>query len=212
MLNIDQSRLTIKQFFLTGKQEHLQRKSVIVPYDTKPEYSYLVVEGYVKVVSHSSKGSERIHYLYGPGDFFSVSLLFEKRMPRIEFVAFTDVKLMKKTMTDTKKFFNSEPSSLLAILYQQTSTYTRIINLNMGSAEHRVAYRLQTLCQRFGKQVDEHSVIEIPITLQDIANMVRLTRESTGKIMVDLERKGCIHFGRRNIVVYPKRLSQFTEE
>jgi len=52
----------------------------------------------------------------------------------------------------------------------------------------------------------------MPITLQDIASMVRLTRESVGKVMAELEREGCAHFGRRNIIVYPNRLQEVAQE
>jgi len=212
MFDITHARASLKEFFSNGKREFAARKAVIIPYDDLSDRVFLVVEGYVKVGSHGSTGSEHIHYLYGPGDFFPVIRLFSDIQVRAEFVAFPDIVILSKPVTDTMRFFEDDPHAMLAIMRQQASTYSRIVNLNMGKAKHRVAYRILILCQRFGKRQADHIVIEVPITLQDIANMVRLTRESVGKVMAELEREGRVHFGRRNIIAYPDKLQELAEE
>jgi CRP/FNR family cyclic AMP-dependent transcriptional regulator len=212
MLEVEQTHRLLANFFSKGKKVHHQRKNVIIPYNAKTDCAYFIVEGYIKVLSHSSKENERIHYLYGPGDFFPVTCLFEDTSFQVEFVALTDVVTLRQPLPAIKEFIESCPSSLLAIAYQQTSTYGRIINLNMGNAEQRIAQRILALCEKFGKKNDNHFILEIPITQQELANMVRLTRERTGKVIAELEHKGCMHFGRRDIIVYPKKLREITEE
>ncbi len=89
----------------------------MIPYDDTSSRVFLVDEGYVKVVSHSSSGSERIHYLYGPGDFFPVIRLFSDIEVRAEFVAFTDTVILSKSVSDTTGFFENNPHAMLAILH-----------------------------------------------------------------------------------------------
>lgn len=104
MFDINHARTSLKDFFSNGKRDTLPRKAVVIPYDDTSSRVFLVDEGYVKVVSHSSSGSERIHYLYGPGDFFPVIRLFSDIEVRAEFVAFTDTVILSKSVSDTTGF------------------------------------------------------------------------------------------------------------
>lgn len=211
MLDITKAQALLLKFFADGKKEHFDRKAVIIQYDQPIDSTYYIVEGCVKIISHDSKGHERIHYLYGPGDFFPVTWLTGTTIFRIEFVAFSKVSLLKKSLNDTNKDFEREPYSLLAIVNQQTSAYDRIINLNMGSARQRVAYRILMLCFKFGKKVGDHYLIDLPLTLQELADMVRLTRERAGTVIAELERNGCLIMSRRNIIVYDEQLRKYAE-
>lgn len=79
------------------------------------------------------------------------------------------------------------------------------MNLDLGSAEQPVAYRLITLGYRFG-QLDvsgEFYRIRIVITIQELADMIRLSYETTGKVLADFEANGYIAYGRQKVVVYP---------
>jgi CRP-like cAMP-binding protein len=211
MLDISKAQLSLHKLFSEGKKQHCEPKSVIIHSNQIIDSTYFILDGYVKVHSHDSKGNERIHFLYGPGDFFPVTSLTSTLPSHIEFSAFTKVTIMQRTIQDMHKGFEDNPYSLLAIMYQQTSAYDRIINLNMGSAQQRVAHRVLTLCFRFGNKSGDHYLIDIPITLHDLANMVRLTREHTGTVVAELERKGCLVMGRRSIIVYDEQLKKYAE-
>lgn len=211
MLDIKKAQALLQNFFSDGEKAYFERKSVIIQYDQPIDSTYYIVEGCVKIISHDSKGRERIHYLYGPGDFFPVTWLFGNTTFKIEFVAFSHVTVLRKSLMDTNTAFEREPYGLLAIINQQTSAYDRIINLNMGSATQRVAYRILILCFKFGKKVGNHYLIDLPLTLQELADMVRLTREHAGTVIAELERNGCLIMGRRNIIVYDEQLKKYAE-
>lgn len=206
MLDPNKAQFLLRDFYSGGMSKLYRRKSVIIQYDQSPDSTYFIVEGSVKMISHDRRGNERIHYLYGSGDIFPVTWLFSERDFQIEFVAFTDVTLYSRSIKDTREHFEQEPYSLLSVVTQQTLAYERIVNLNIGNAVQRTAHRILTLCFKFGKKVDNHYIIDMPITLQDLADMVRLTREHTGTVVAELERKGCLVMGRRSIIVYDEQL------
>lgn len=196
------ARKLFSEFFKTGKRQVYTRRSTIIPYNYDMTNGYMILEGCVKVVSHTENGSERIHYLYGPGEFFPVTWVLGNVTYDVEFSAFTQVTVMTKSLESIRRFFETNPISLLDLLEQQTAACGRIINLNLGDAEQRVAYRMTTLAQRFGRKVDDHFVIDMNITMQELADMVRLTRETVGKIVADFEKKGYLIMGRNKTVVY----------
>ncbi len=211
MLDTTKAHTLLHDFFSDGVKREYKRKSLIVSYSAPADSIFYIVEGAVKIISHDANGQERIHSLYGPGEVFPVSWIFCDTKFQVEFVAFSNVTILKKSLKETNAFFEREPYSLVSLVRQQADTFDRIVNLNMRSAHQRVAYRVLILCFKFGNKVGNHYLIDLPITLQELADMVRLTRERTGLVIADLESSGCLVMGRRNIIVYDEQLKKHAD-
>ena len=211
MLDTTKAQMLLNDFFADGKTKEYKRKSVIVSYGSPVNSIFYIAEGAGKIISHDANGRERIHALYAPGNLFPVSWLFCETKYEIEFVAFSDVTILQKSLKETNAFFEREPYSLVSLVRQQADIFDRIVNLNMRSAHQRVAYRVLMLCFKFGNKAGDHYVIDLAITLQELADMVRLTRERTGRVIADLESNGCLVMGRRNIIVYDEQLKKHAD-
>jgi CRP-like cAMP-binding protein len=211
-MDVDKAHKQLTSFFATGKELSFERRGTIIGYGESVTHAYLITEGCVKVMSYTASGSERIHYLYGPGELFPVTWLFGPKKFEISFTALSKVTIQQKPIKDVIEYFEKEPYALLAVLDQQSAAYGRIINLNLGTAEQRLAYRLITMASRFGKCEGDHYVVTLPLTMQELADMVRLTRETAGKIIAKFEQKGYVIFGRQQILIYPEELKKLSEE
>jgi CRP/FNR family cyclic AMP-dependent transcriptional regulator len=68
----------------------------------------------------------------------------------------------------------------------------RILTLEYRTVRERIIAFLLNMGQRFGKQMDEGLLIEVPLRHQDIASSVNATRETTSREISGLERKGLL--------------------
>jgi CRP-like cAMP-binding protein len=204
-----QYRNKLITFLETGKKLHFKRKETVLQTEpSREEGYYWIMSGYVKVCSYTKAGNERIHYIYGPYDLFPIGWTFSRPYMAVSFVAMNDVTLIRKTTDEFNDFIREEPFVMTEIVRMQLNMHDRIYNLNLDNAEERVAHKLLTFAIRFGVRSGEQVVIDIPLTQQELADTVRLSRETIGKILNDLEDKGYIILGRKRILVYNEKLSK----
>lgn len=202
----------LHQFLKSGKKISFKRKEVILHGDLQRTMThYWITKGYVKVISLTRSGTERIHYIYGPNDMFPIGWLFGGSDEWVSFVALGNVSLITKSSKDFSDFISKEPYGMSEITRMQFNMHDRIYNLNLDSPEDRVAHCILSLAQRFGVNSGPHVMIDIPLTQQEFADMVRLSRETAGKVLNEMEDKGYIILGRRRILVYTKKLSEILE-
>ncbi len=203
-----QYRNKLIKFLETGKKLHFRRKETVLQTDpSRIEGYYWITKGYVKVCSYTKSGTERIHYIYGPYDLFPIGWTFNRPHMEVSFVAINDVEVTTKTSDEFNEFIRGEPFIMTEIIHLKLSMHDQIYNLNLDSAEERVAHKILTFAFRFGVQSGDQVTIDLPLTQQEFADSVRLSRETTSKILNDFENNGYIIIGRKKMVVYNEKLS-----
>jgi CRP-like cAMP-binding protein len=206
------ANVLLKSCFTKSSLTAFRRHSIVLQDFKKSEFAYLIEDGYIKVISYSDSGEEIIHYIYGKGEVFPLNQLFLTQLLNIYFIAFTDVTVWTKPIDEFMTFLENNPSALMPLMYQQSMLYNRIVNLNMGESKQRIAYRLVRLAERFGTEEGDYSRIDMKITIQELASMVRLSRETTGKVIKQFENKGYLVFGRQHIIVNTDMLQKLIEK
>jgi CRP-like cAMP-binding protein len=202
----------LRDYFDKGRREVFERRQTILGYDAAPENAYLITSGCVKVSSYTSSGNERIHYIYKKDEIFPVTLVFRGKLIDPAFIAFTRVALKSRPIKEFRKFIIEEPLVLRTVVDQQMEVFDRIFNLNIVITEQRVADRLMTLGERFGDKEEGRFVIKFPLTIKELADMVNLSRETTGRVLTKFEERGLVIIGRQNIVIYPDKLSRIIDK
>ncbi len=89
----------------------------------------------------------------------------------------------------------------------------RINSLTQLKAEDKVLYALEFLCRRFGnrKKGLQKVRILVPISQQDFANIVGLTRETVSTVMNSLRRKRVVKYrGIEGFEVNAKKIEELT--
>jgi CRP/FNR family transcriptional regulator len=76
----------------------------------------------------------------------------------------------------------------------------RIISLEYRSVRERLISFLLTNAKRFGKQVKNGIVLDVPLRHQDIASSISATRETTSRELAVLERQGLIARDKQSII------------
>lgn len=207
----------LADFFNDGQSRPYRRKEVIASNFVNDDKIFRLEKGYVKVVSYSSRGDQQIFHIYGPGEIFPMTKLpFTPGKPlafvnSLNFVAVCEVTVQERRLDDYNDLLIRKPQLLLQTVVQQNFIYDRLHNLSMESAQQKVAYRLLVLGDRFGIVHDDHTVISLPITIQEIADTINLSRETTGRVLNDLESRGFIMLSRKSILLYTAPLEKMLD-
>lgn len=200
-----------EEFFNKGLTKTFDRRQTIIGYAQSQENLYFITSGTVKVVSYTDTGGEIIHYIYKPSEIFPNTRILGEKVYSLTFIAFTKTITKSRSINEFRALIAREPVILFKILLQQEGIFARIFNLNLGSAEQRLAHRLIGLAERLGRHEGEQRIIEVPLTIKELADSVRLSRETTGRIMKKFEQQGLIVAGRHHLVIYPEKLCAILE-
>ena len=173
---------------------------------------HLIKSGFVKRYLISNDGNLAIQVLYGPGYIFPVTLAFQALLdqeiyegPEIYYYeAMTDTELYRLDETTLVEAVKSNPGlykDLFSVAGRRLhATLHGLENLTLRTSYKRVAHELAYLALEFGEQKGSSVELSLPLTHQDLANILSVTRETVSTCMVDLREKGLIKTNR-NIVI-----------
>lgn len=211
-MDFTEARAKLHAFFETGTELYYKKRSVILGFAEGPDRAFWVTKGRVGVTSSNSEGVERTQHIYEEKELFPVKWIFQGEQHDVAFVALTDVAVRTKSLTDFKTFITEQPDTMLAIINQQIAVFAGLVNLHYETAEQKIAFRLLTLTRRFCTCVDKHPTVNCPVTVQELASTIRVSRETTGRVLNKFEKQGLVILQRQNIVAYPEKLKKFLED
>ena len=157
---------------------------------------YYIESGFVKVYSVNSRGEEYILVVYGPGELFPFVWLHRRPNRSIFYEALTPCGVLRvrqahlahAVRTDVLIAFEMVERSL----EQHGVLVDRISNLQYKFARERLVYYLLYLARRFGALNGSEYEIGLRVSHQVVASNVNLSRESVGREIDRLLRKGTI--------------------
>ncbi len=183
-----------------------------------PPCVYVVKKGVIKTYNLTSRGEEKPITYDVRYESFPISWVFSK-MAQAQFFydAFTDVELYCVPRENYQRFLKQNPDVLYELHSFLVSRYvnmqTRINALEQSKAATKVVNTIHYLCLRYGKDIKENLVrIQLPMTQQELANFMGLTRETTGIELKRLQREGVLSYRRQNYVVNTAKLDGLLDE
>lgn len=214
MLTVDDFNKFIKQYNL----RRFSRGEIILYQDEVPQAVYFVKKGIVKTYNLTLSGEEKPINFNLKGENFPIGWAFAK-LDRAQYYyeAFTDCEVFLVPAEDYKRFLQSNPDSLYELFDQLVGRHIdyqmRINALEQSKAADKVLHTLHFLIHRFGARVDPGLIrIVLPLTQQDMANFMGLTRETTGIELKKLEHTGVVDHSHRSYVVHTEKLKQLMGE
>ena len=93
------------------------------------------------------------------------------------------------------------------------STLSRVEALERSGANDKVAHMLFNLAERIGPKTQSHaSSIKLPITQQDIADSLGLSRETAGIVLKRLEIRKLVQRSRQNYTLYTHKIKRYLDK
>ena len=93
------------------------------------------------------------------------------------------------------------------------AAHERVRQLSAFPVEHRIAFTLLTLAEKFGEHQKGRLLIQTPLSRDDLAEMTGTTTESASRTISQLQKAGLIETGRQWVAITDRaRLEAILEE
>ncbi len=166
-----------------------------------PRRGVMVADGVVRSYTITTSGEERTIAFFTKDDILPLSWLMETTTTSLFYYeAVSDVRTFQFTRDDFKEHVLGNQETLMALFStlsrDHTAAMLRINGLEQSRAEEKVAFTLYYLVFRYGAKIGNDTLHTIGITLRHatIASLVGLSRESTTKILGNLQKQGIIDY------------------
>ena len=158
---------------------------------------FIINSGKVKVSKYTVDGKEQILYILTSGDFFGELHLFNQdEVNNFSVSAIEDTKICLLTKDDMDFIMEENSEIALKLLKAVTKRLAHTENLAQNLAtkdpEVRIAHMLLEFSQKFGIKKNEGILIELPITREEVASYVGVTRETISRKFSKFENLGLI--------------------
>jgi CRP-like cAMP-binding protein len=164
------------------------------------DWFYVLIDGQVKVLKHSTQGKEFIIAFFGPGEMFGEVAVFENKPYPASAQASAKTRVLGIRREDFLSFLASRPKTALMIISilggRLREAQNRLRNLASEHVEQRLASTLLMLSLKLGTT--------LPFTRQELADMTGTTTETTIRVMSRLKESGIIRSVRGKITIIDK--------
>lgn len=207
-----------RQFLAQWPVKTYEKGQMIVCQDTAPSYCYMVRRGFVKAYTIGNDGTEKPISFEGKDDLFPFDVVFgDSTTAKYFYDAYTKAEVYHISQDAFLSFVHEHPrllQHLFRYLVNRTVGYhSHISSLEQAKAADKLIYALDLLVGRFGQQLADTRIhMTLPLTQQDLANFLGLTRETTSAQLKALERQGIIRYHRQQYVVHTERLSMLMQQ
>lgn len=166
---------------------------------------YFIYSGIIKTFKMDQEGNEQIINLLHPGDMFPHIGFFEETPYPATAEVKADAILFIIRIQDFDEFMLNHPHiamKVMKIMGQKIAALTqRIQEMTSQDVQHRVIFALIRLAQESGLSDNQKVFINIPITNQDIANIVGSSRETINRVLNKLKKENLIESSRKGIYI-----------
>lgn len=162
-----------------------------------PDRFYIIVDGKVRVLKHSSLGKEFVIAFFGPGEMFGEVAVFENKPYPASAQAAAQTRILGIKREDFLSFLAGRPEVAIRIISvlggRLRDAQSRLRDLSGERVEQRIARVLLMLSSKLGTV--------IPLTRQEVADMAGTTTETAIRVMSRLKSGGIIRSVRGKITI-----------
>ena len=174
---------------------------------------YIASEKSVKMVKHSAEYKDTITEIKMPGDIFCCSAVADKRPYPESALAMDDTSAIRISRKNFSKIIEQYPS-IKNELTQYISEKLRdahdmLQNITTEKVSIRIGRLLLRLSEKAETEASGYGRIDLPLTRQEIAEMVGTTRETCVRSMSEFQKQEIVMSSRNNILVHIDKLKTF---
>ncbi len=186
------------------------RRGSLVYGPTEPGESVLVLaEGRIKIKDLTPDGKETILAFIEPGELFGELALLDEE-PRREYAeAAEPCRVLVLPRDEVQRLLESRPDMVLRLSrlvgLRRRRIETRLRNVLFLSSRERLMRLICELAAAYGVEVGGRCHIRLPLSHQDLASLIGVTRETVTHVLGQLQAEGLVRTRRRKLVVLDHR-------
>jgi len=183
-----------------------------------PSVAYVVKTGTIKAYNISNQGDEKPISFLSRSDILASEWVFGKSSSNLYFCeAHTDCAVYSLNREELLNLIKCDNSVLFSLLDRyaalNTANSLQLHALEYSRAADKILHMLFYLCQVHGQEsIGNEVLIDLPLTQQDLANLLGLTRETTGIELLKLKKSGLVSFSKKKYKVNKPKLLQLIGE
>jgi CRP/FNR family transcriptional regulator len=198
---------SIVAHFSGGLLMKFSKDQVIIKGYEEPEGVYLIKSGFVKAYSATHNGNRNLLLVHKVGEFIPLPWALDGEYTTgLFYEAMTDVEILRTNKDKLRSALGNDTWLSREILSQTVnvvSVYTsRIQTLEYRSARERIIAELIHLAERFGVKRGKEALINAPITHQDIADSINMSRETASRALELLFSEGLVGQEDHSFVIH----------
>jgi CRP-like cAMP-binding protein len=201
----------------SGRSLKLPKGQVVSAYEESAPLN-LIKSGYIKRYLITKDGSSSIQVIFGPGDLFPLTPVYKATYEmdiysgpeQYYYESMTDIEIFSIKQSDLQAAISENPLIYKDLFYaaglRLNSYIHRLESMSLRAANKKVAHQLVYLADIFGKPNESGVSIQVPLTHQNLADMLNLARETVSHIITRLQEKGLIEPAKNIIILDIDRL------
>lgn len=172
------------------------------------EAIYILKSGLIKVSKQDGEGREHTLHYVNPGDVFAEVVLFDGGgyPATAEVVEDAEVGLIRNR--DMDRLLIKNPGMTLEMLKimarRLRNAQQQIMELALKDTTRRLAGLLLKLSEEHGEARDNGILISLPLTNQELANLVGTSRETVNRILSEFRRRKAVSTMKQEGIVVNK--------
>ena len=176
---------------------------------------YVLKSGTIKLTRTSADGKELILYYVRPGEVFGETAITGQELRNGTATVVEDAFICSIRSDDLEGYLGRNPGLALElsriISRRKQKIENRVIDLVSKDVRTRLAQALSELVTDFGCAEERGTLIDLPLTQSDLAQLVGSTRETTSTIFNEFRRDGWVDSEGRSIwVLDPEALIDYS--
>ncbi|MFQ5912017.1 MAG: Crp/Fnr family transcriptional regulator [Nitrospinota bacterium] len=179
-------------------------EAVFLQGDAVSEFFFLC-GGAVKLVRESPEGKQTIVEVLGPCGWFGEFSFCDEAVHSLTAEALEPVTAKSISQRHMAEFLRKEPELLFEMVERLNVSLRESRAHNADYAHRPVRLRalnlLTSLFARYGRQVNGHWELGLPLARAEIGEMLGVTTETTIRTLAQLQREGHLQLGRRRIYI-----------
>jgi CRP/FNR family transcriptional regulator len=188
-----------------SRVEQFEKGAVIFEQESPSDAFYAIVAGRVKIFKMMPNGKDLILEVFGPGDPLGAVAAYMDRPFPASAMALEDTTCVIIPRTQFFRLLESYPSLVRGLLLGLTTRLVELTNrlaeLTGGRIEPRFARLFLKLASEMGRAERGGTLIPLPLSRQELADMTGTTVETCIRIMSRWNKDGSVHTEKDGFLV-----------
>lgn len=191
-----------------------RRGDVIFFEDDPGDALHVVLDGIVRIYRLADDGREKTLAYLSEGEFFGEMAILDGGARSAVAQALDTTRTLALYRKDFTALLASHPHislEIIKVLSQRLrQTNAQLMDVIFRDARGRVLSSLYDLGQKHGTKANGGTLINLNLTHQEIANLAGTARETTSRVLAELQDEGMVQVvGRRLLMVDMEKLSTY---
>ncbi len=199
----------LQQVVALVTRRQFEKGETIVGEGDRMDSLLILNRGRAKAFRNSPDGREQILYIFSSGDFFGERNLFQQRESAYSVEALEETGVCAISRAEFEQLLLNYPDIGLKIVQELSQRLERleqaVAGMGTRSAETRVVSALLEFAAKYGREVDEGVLVELPLSQEGLGSYIGVARETVSRQLSNLQGDGTIRLvGNKKILILDK--------